>query len=215
MVPIIIISHSKPAVTAYIKKLLKKIGASEALIKKIEKDGVSLKIDSIRSIVPFLIRATGEIRSVLIYDFETAKSEAQNALLKILEEKVDSTQFVIISKETSNILPTIISRAKVVRLLEHNIKKNHGLDEFEFGTFFGNTDKIKAEKALVIIDYLIDKMRHNMKDALVKKDTRQTLEKWEVLKECLNCRTLLMRNNLNPQMTVDHLLILSKFTTLA
>src|SRR3989344_5694025 len=50
--------------------------------------------------------------------------EAQNALLKILEEPPNNTIIIITTPKKELLLPTIISRCKVIVLQEKEIKKH-------------------------------------------------------------------------------------------
>jgi len=52
----------------------------------------------------------------LINDFDDASVEAQNAFLKRLEEPQDNLSFVLTAKKEDRVLPTIISRCRVIRL---------------------------------------------------------------------------------------------------
>lgn len=56
-------------------------------------------------------------RVVIIEYADRMNQEAANALLKILEEPPAFTSFILIAETTSTILPTIISRASVIRFL--------------------------------------------------------------------------------------------------
>ena len=59
-------------------------------------------------------------RVVIIEYADRMNQEAANALLKILEEPPTLTSFILIAETTSTILPTIISRANVIRFLADN-----------------------------------------------------------------------------------------------
>lgn len=74
-----------------------------------------LGIDMVRSLTTSAYRspATGYQRLGLIIGFESATVEAQNALLKLLEEPPASTQFVICVPTRSILLPTVLSRLSV------------------------------------------------------------------------------------------------------
>lgn len=56
----------------------------------------------------------GDIEKTLILAAKTYQKEAQNALLKILEEPPGNVRFIIISRAKSAILPTIRSRMPMV-----------------------------------------------------------------------------------------------------
>ena len=64
----------------------------------------------------------GKTKAVIIDAYENITPQAQNALLKILEEPPANTIIVITTAKRELILPTIISRCKVIILREKEIK---------------------------------------------------------------------------------------------
>ena len=59
---------------------------------------------------------TGRLRVVVIEHADAANEQIQNALLKALEEPTDRQLFILVADDLSRILPTIQSRAGLVRL---------------------------------------------------------------------------------------------------
>ena len=57
----------------------------------------------------------GRFRMVLILTADLMNIQAQNALLKMLEEPPEKTFFILIAVKTSFLLPTIISRCRILR----------------------------------------------------------------------------------------------------
>ena len=55
------------------------------------------------------------LRVVLISDAQAMNAEASNALLKVLEEPPERTILVLTARQTSDLLPTIVSRCQQVR----------------------------------------------------------------------------------------------------
>jgi len=80
-------------------------------------DGKSgLDIAQIRKVAPFLRKTASEEggwRIVLIDDASTMNRNAQNALLKILEEPPAQTLLILISHNNAVLLPTTLSRSRV------------------------------------------------------------------------------------------------------
>ena len=80
-------------------------------------DKASIKIDVIRDVLsrtayrPF----EGRRRVVLIREAETLEPQAQNALLKSLEEPPPSTVFILTTSVPGTLLPTVRSRAMMLR----------------------------------------------------------------------------------------------------
>jgi len=74
----------------------------------------------------------GKTKAVVIDAYESITTEAQNALLKILEEPPANTVLIILTAKKDLILPTIISRCKVLFLQEDEIKlTENDLSELE------------------------------------------------------------------------------------
>lgn len=82
-----------------------------------------------------------------VISFESITLEAQNALLKVLEEPVANTHFIFISEGLQNILPTVFSRVVFV----------NNLGQADFATdlalaFLKSTHKKRGEIATKIIN---------------------------------------------------------------
>ena len=73
-----------------------------------------LDVDQVRTLIPFLRRTAsdGGWRIVIIDDADTMNRNAQNALLKILEEPPANTALILIANNTSAFLPTVRSRCR-------------------------------------------------------------------------------------------------------
>lgn len=85
-------------------------------------------------------------RIVVIADAHTMTTEAQNALLKTLEEPPEDTIILLTSKSKTDLLPTILSRLSSVDIMplslqeaselfnEHNLQSSYALSEGNIGT---------------------------------------------------------------------------------
>lgn len=78
-------------------------------------------IEVIRTIPRFLSIRSLKYKNkvVIIHDAQKLRSEAQNALLKSLEEPGKDNYFVLTCNNTRSLLPTIISRSHLVKLRRH------------------------------------------------------------------------------------------------
>lgn len=83
-------------------------------IIQINPSGKMIKIAQIRDLCSTLLVKPfeAEKRVVIINKSETMNQEAGNALLKVLEEPPDNTLFILISGQSSDLLPTILSRCQ-------------------------------------------------------------------------------------------------------
>lgn len=94
-------------------------------------DGTAIKIDQIRKLKKTLSYPPFEsgYRLIFIPDIHLTlqRREVANSLLKTLEEPPPSTVFILTTDESSELLPTIVSRCQVVpfhHLSQIDIKKN-------------------------------------------------------------------------------------------
>jgi hypothetical protein len=84
-----------------------------------EKDKSSISIDAIRDLQQFTKLKLPDVnarRVIVIPDADAMLSEAQNALLKMLEEPPVNTFFVLTASNQQQLLPTIRSRVQAVEI---------------------------------------------------------------------------------------------------
>lgn len=91
----------------------------------IVKSEVNIKKEEIEEIIEnsFSKPYTGSHKIVIIDDFDKVTVEGQNALLKTLEEPMDYLILILISSTMKKILPTIISRCRVLKFSDVTVKK--------------------------------------------------------------------------------------------
>lgn len=79
-------------------------------------DKNNIPVDEARKIAPFLrmTSSRGGWRAAIVDDADTMNRNAQNALLKILEEPPEKTLLVLVAHRPGAIVPTIRSRCRVV-----------------------------------------------------------------------------------------------------
>lgn len=83
----------------------------------VKKDRSTIPIDDIREMIRICgIRPTdGNKHVVLLFDADRMTQQAQNCLLKTLEEPPSDTYMILVTDHTESILPTIISRCRLIR----------------------------------------------------------------------------------------------------
>ncbi len=104
----------------------------------------ALKVDSLRKIEPFLRKTSsqGGWRIVIIDDADTMNRNAQNAILKILEEPPSNVLIILIAHRAGMLIPTIRSRSRNIefsKLSHENMnelltKQGHSLSFSELET---------------------------------------------------------------------------------
>ncbi|MGE5124049.1 MAG: ATP-binding protein, partial [Acidobacteriaceae bacterium] len=83
-----------------------------------EHEGETLRIDQVRELQHTLSLAPyeGRYRVALVLRFEEAHISAANAMLKTLEEPPAQVVVILTARSAESLLPTIVSRAEVIRL---------------------------------------------------------------------------------------------------
>jgi DNA polymerase III subunit delta' len=87
-------------------------------VQLIEPDGAHVKIDQVRALQHDLALrpVEGRYRVAIFDQFEAATTEAQNALLKTLEEPPDYVVLIVLASDPELLLPTIVSRCQQMAL---------------------------------------------------------------------------------------------------
>jgi len=92
-----------------------------------------IRIDQVRSLQHSLALApyAASYRIALLPDFHHVTEQAENALLKTLEEPPDRVILLLTALAPEGLLPTIVSRCEVIRLRPVSIAKTQGFLEIE------------------------------------------------------------------------------------
>lgn len=145
----------------------------------INEEGESIKIDTIRSIIekayekPIL----SDKKVYIINDFDKMTKEAQNCLLKTLEEPPEFVVIILISSNENIILNTIKSRCMTIKF--HNIDDTQLLEYAQKTLGYDNI----SENLLKSFDGSIGK-------AIKLKDNKENYDKIETLISNLNKKDL-------------------------
>ncbi len=105
--------------------------------------GREIRIDQIRNLQHDLSLAPYEapLRIGMLLDFQTANLNAQNAMLKTLEEPTSRAILLVTASRAEDLLPTIASRCEIILLRPASVEVvAAALEKRE------NVDKVKAEK---------------------------------------------------------------------
>lgn len=107
-------------------------------------DGGVLKVEQVRDLQHFVSLApyASNYRVALLLDFEQANDNAQNALLKTLEEPNPKVLLLVTVDDAENLLPTITSRCELIRLRPMQI--------VDLSALLQEKAKLDAEKAGLI-----------------------------------------------------------------
>jgi len=210
MIPLIILADCASAQEKYISELVVQHGVNQHHVFHIFPEKTELTIDQVRSIQKLVITAPVSVRIIICHAFDTSSHEVQNALLKTLEEKSVSNQFILLGSNIARILPTIRSRSKIITFTETDKKKKPvsslilEVEKAENYSYLAHPDlkKVTKSQALTIIEDYIAYLRKQLISGKLNLSPLITL--------CIDRREKLQSNNLNPQLAVDTLFIVSK-----
>ena len=93
------------------------IAKGAPLAPGIPKDRTTIPVDDIREMIRFCsVRSSdGNMRIVLIFDVDRMTVQAQNCLLKTLEDPPEDICIVLVTEHTEALLPTVLSRCRIIR----------------------------------------------------------------------------------------------------
>jgi len=103
-----------------------------------------IRIDQIRSLQHTLALApyAASYRIALLPDFQRVTEQAENALLKTLEEPTDRVILLLTALSPEALLPTIVSRCEIIRLRPTSISEAKKFLASEYGISTENADLI-------------------------------------------------------------------------
>lgn len=126
----LIVAKDKNTASSYTSNLLKERGV-DFLDTNLQIYEKTMGIGDVRNIQRQILLKPfrGKTKAVIIQAYENITAEAQNAMLKILEEPPANTIIVITTAKRELVLPTILSRCKVIVLQEKQIELTQDLSE--------------------------------------------------------------------------------------
>jgi len=156
----------------------------------------------------------GKTKAVIIDIYENITQEAQNALLKILEEPPANTIIIITISKKELVLPTIISRCKVIVLQEKEMELMQD-DVSRFHDILNNLlngktgDKLKIAQDIARnrenIFLWLEKMAVVLKNELT--DNNTNLKYLNLLKELQKTYKNIKSTNVNPRIALENLFL--------
>lgn len=199
MLPIIILASEQETVNEYIHNLGIATQDTTTDLVTIHLEGKSISINQVREITGLSVQRN--IRyTFIIHDFHAASFISQNALLKTLEDDALYHRFILLAEHSQSILPTIVSRCQLISLIDMSISDyqfvNIDMSIFDMLDRYSTIGNVDA--AISLFDRtIIPFVRHNI--------SKKSMT--DVLRQALFVRSLLLRNNMNPQMAVDLMLM--------
>lgn len=205
MIPLIISSPNQNAIEDYLKenKLIPKISYF------VNSEGKSIGLEDIKGLIRETQYASdpSATPTFLIENGHLMTSPAQNALLKTLEEARPEHQFIITTDNHHLLLPTIISRCRLIKLKSSEEEKESDVQEI-IKNLLGSpsqlislTDEITNKGSELIVRQLLHKLHNANRN-------NPTTKRADVILLALNCLADL-KTNINPKLAIDHFLLKS------
>lgn len=188
-----------------------KISSVDREINSFEK---TVGIPDIRTIQKklYLKPIKGKSKTIIIDAPSGITTEAQNSLLKILEEPPANTFIILIVENKNLLLPTVISRCKMIEIKNENFQ-NQDLGNFQqiIGSLQSlgigdrlvlaqNASKTKEEALL-----FLEKSIYTARDNLIKNPSEKN--NLEVLKSLQEGYIVLKTTNTAPRLTLENLFL--------
>lgn len=229
MVSFVIISSNKEKRVAYAKDFCLKQEIDRFDITLIEKDTAkdakqSIGIEEVKQMQKkiVLMPIKSKNKAVIIEDAHLLTKEAQNALLKVLEEPPANTIMILGSQSQEALLPTILSRCQIITLEEEKLKftEKQKADLTEFITALPEMkigDRLKKaeliakdkEKALAWVEKIIIVVREQTISSVNPGETGESLLESNIimLQTFQKLHTTLKTTNVNPRFAIESTLL--------
>lgn len=228
MVSFVIISTDKKKRETYVKAMAaeQKIDAFDLTF--LEKDmsdkktTQSIGIEDIKQMQKkiFLKPIKSQTKAVIIEDAQLLTPEAQNALLKVLEEPPAQTIIMLCANSKEALLPTILSRCQIIELETEPLKLKEK-DLLELQAFITNLptlsvgEKLKQaeklgkdkDKAMLWIEKLLIVLREQTITAIVEDHESETIDAIITLRELQTLHMRLKTTNVNPRFAIEYTLL--------
>jgi len=199
----------------YIKKQLKKLDVAfidQTLLPAQD----SVKIEQVRQALAQLQKKPikSHKRAGVIYQAEKATPPAQNALLKLLEEPPSSVYLFLASPSSARLLPTIVSRCKIIRLpstakLNKNtaqtIKKIFTEKNRSIGESFKMAENIALDRSKT--DEFLQQALLYFRTQYTKENKLSQKKKYARLAEKTSLSRRFLTSNVNPRQVLEELFL--------
>ncbi|MGH7203347.1 MAG: hypothetical protein ACREHC_02810 [Candidatus Levyibacteriota bacterium] len=228
MVSFIIISKDKKKREEYSKAFTKEHHIHAFDITFLEKDTsdkkttLSIGIEDIKQLQKkiFLKPIKSKTKAIIIEDAQLLTPEAQNALLKVLEEPPAQTMILLNTTSKEALLPTILSRCQIVELETEPLKLKEkellelqtfitDLPNLSIGQKLKHAEKLAKdkEKALVWIEKLIIVLREQTINVILNDSEEPLNDNLLIIRSFQSLHTILKTTNVNPRFAIEHTLL--------
>lgn len=222
MTSFVISAKEKAKRTQYAEEFCQKEKIDRFDITLIEKDQTakpatqSIGIEEIKRVQKkiFLKPIKSAQKAVIIEDAHLLTTEAQNALLKVLEEPPAQTIIILGVNTKEALLPTILSRCTIIELESEKAQISEKERE-EFNQFIEHVFTMSMNERLKKAELLakdkektlewLEKLQIVMRDAILAEPSDHMLRL--ALREFMSVHTTLKTTNINPRFALEHTLL--------
>lgn len=217
MQSIIIITKDLEEEKKYIDQFCKKHGVSFLDLSIIEQEkqdtrsnrGGSIGIENIRMLQKnlYLAPVKGHTKVILIRSAQNLTIEAQNALLKVLEEPPAFTTIILSTSNVDMLLPTILSRCTIIALKEKTTATDKiiGLPDnmsIHTGLVLAQNVGKSREDALRFLENAIRSIQ-----AKLFEETANRMHLAFLIRNLQQTYTIIKTTNVSPRFTLEQLLL--------
>ncbi len=205
MIPLIISSPNQNAIEDYLKenRLIPKISYF------VNNEGKSIGLEDIKGLIRETQYASdpSTTPTFLIENGHLMTGPAQNALLKTLEEARPEHQFIITTDNHHLLLPTIISRCRLITLKRSQEEKENEVQEIIRGLLLSPSNLISLTEEIINKgpELTIKQLLHKLHNA---NRNNPTTKRADIILLALNCISDL-KANINPKLAIDRFLLKS------
>lgn len=182
---------------------------------------LSIGIEDIRTLKQkiFLKPIKSILKATIIHDAQMLTVEAQNAMLKILEEPPNNTLIILTTNSIENLLTTILSRCKLIEITsrknltqdQKNIINNQleNLKNLEINSTLYLAEQISKnrEEAMVWLENMILVLRERLVDSVEKGSLKEEKIYSHYIKEFQKTNQILKTTNINLRMSLEILFL--------
>lgn len=205
--------YLKPFLSGILEKDITEIQESPDIHILDRREENSIGIEDVKDFVKAMIYKPfgGEKQIAIIYEAEKLTPQAQNSLLKTLEESNDNTIYILCVDNEKNVLSTIYSRSKPIYIAQEyktlSISKPKVLD-MDLVEQFNYIDTISKEKQLCL-EFLIpleEYLRTELEKEIKNDNINSSRVISERLKEIQDAREKI-NSNCNKKLVLEALVI--------
>lgn len=192
----------------------------------IQPDGKSIGIDKIRELKEWmsLKPSKGTRKTAVIFEASEMTIEAQNSLLKTLEEPPISALIILTALNKQSLLPTIVSRCFLKELKSQTIKKESLAEEdsktilsIKYVLSLSTKDKLdlieenakkitNREEILPMIDEWIEQIREDIINNVSSRNDGLK-NKVTIIDQLINAKSVISETNASVRLLIESLLL--------